>query len=89
MKHCKWPTDPLGRVQVCIDGVSMMASPERAYFDAMGVIAAIAAEREACAKLCDDLWKQEADAAANGTQKPKYHDAIECAYAIRSRSNTP
>lgn len=49
----------------------------------------IATEREACAKVCEALWKQEADAAANGTQEPKYHDAIECAYAIRARSNTP
>lgn len=44
-------------------------------------------EREACAKVCDDLWDEEAKAAANGTQEPRYHDAIECAYAIRARSN--
>jgi hypothetical protein len=50
---------------------------------------AISAEREACAKVCEDLWKQEADDAASGTQDTKYHDAIECAYAIRARSNTP
>ena len=46
-----------------------------------------AAEREACAKTCEALWQEEATAAVNGTQEPKYHDAIECAYAIRERSN--
>jgi hypothetical protein len=44
-------------------------------------------EREACAKVCDDLWQEEATAAANGDQNPKYHDCIECAHAIRERSN--
>lgn len=47
----------------------------------------VAAEREACAKVCEDLWQEEATAAANGTQEPKYHDCIECAHAIRERSN--
>lgn len=51
-----------------------------------GMIAS--AEREACAKVCETLWQEEADAAANGTQTPKYHDAIECASAIRARSDT-
>lgn len=45
------------------------------------------AEREACAKTCEALWQEEATAAANGTQEPKYHDCIECAHAIRERSN--
>jgi len=49
--------------------------------------AATTAEREACAKVCEHLWQEEAEAAVNGTQEPKYHDAIECAYAIRLRSN--
>ena len=44
-------------------------------------------EREACAKTCEDLWQEEATAAVNGNQSPKYHDCIECAYAIRERSN--
>lgn len=44
-------------------------------------------EREECAKTCEALWQEEATAAANGTQEPKYHDCIECAHAIRERSN--
>ncbi len=48
---------------------------------------AMQAEREECAKTCEALWQEEATAAANGTQEPKYHDAIECGYAIRERSN--
>lgn len=51
-------------------------------------MAAAKAEREACAKACEALWREEADAAANGTDKPKYHDAIDCAAAIRARSNS-
>ena len=39
------------------------------------------------AKVCEDPWQEEATAAANGTQEPKYHDCIECAHAIRERSN--
>lgn len=48
---------------------------------------AIKAEREACAKACEALWQEEATAAANGNQNPRYHDCIECAHAIRERSN--
>jgi hypothetical protein len=49
--------------------------------------AARAYERNQCAKTCEALWDDEAQARVNGTQEPKYHDAIECAYAIRERSN--
>ena len=51
------------------------------------ILLAILAEREACASACEALWQEEATAAANGNQNPKYHDCIECAYAIRERSN--
>ena len=47
----------------------------------------VSTEREACAKTCEDLWQEEATAAVNGNQNPKYHDCIECAHAIRERSN--
>lgn len=57
------------------------------YFAREAWNAAISEEREACAKACEDLWQEEATAASNGTQEPKYHDCIECAHAIRERSN--
>lgn len=47
----------------------------------------VMAEREASAKTCEALWQEEATAAANGNQNPRYHDCIECAHAIRERSN--
>lgn len=45
--------------------------------------AATQAERERCAKVCEALFMTEADAAANKEPMPRYHDAIECAAAIR------
>lgn len=45
-QQCKWPTNPLSQVQVTIGETSMMATPERAYFDAVTVNEAVMAERE-------------------------------------------
>ena len=42
-----------------------------------------AALEEAAVK-CEGLWHEEVTAAVNGTQQPKYHDCIECSYAIRA-----
>lgn len=49
MTTCKWPTKPLSLVQVTVGETSMMATPERAYFDAATVNEAVMAERERCA----------------------------------------
>ena len=51
--NCKWPTNPLTQVQVTVDGISMMATPDRAYFDAATVNEAVMAERVRCANYCD------------------------------------
>ena len=49
MTTCKWPTKPLSQVQVTVGETSMMAAPERAYFDAAAVNEAVMAERKAFA----------------------------------------
>jgi hypothetical protein len=43
---CVWPTHPLTKVQVNINGVSRMAEPERAYFDATSVNDAVEAIKQ-------------------------------------------
>ena len=45
------------------------------------------AEREACAKVCEDLWMEEVMTTVQAEKAPRYHDCIECAGAIRARSN--
>ncbi len=42
--------------------------------------AAVAAEREACAKLCDEMERR-----AEGTECCKWPTPADCAYAIRAR----
>ena len=42
-----------------------------------------AAEREACAKVCDDMEEK-----AEGTECCKWPTPADCAYAIRARGNT-
>lgn len=54
-------------------------------FDDFELEQLVARVAEECAKVCEDLWDQEAKAASSRTQEPKYHDTIECAYAIRQR----
>jgi len=44
------------------------------------VKAAVAAEREACAKLCDEMERR-----AEGTECCKWPTPADCAYAIRAR----
>jgi len=44
------------------------------------VEAAVAAEREACAKLCDEM-----ESRAEGTECCKWPTPADCAYAIRAR----
>ena len=44
--------------------------------------AAVEAEREACAKVCDDMEEK-----AEGTECCKWPTPIDCAYAIRARGN--
>jgi hypothetical protein len=62
MSECKWPTRPLTQVQVNVQDISMMATPERAYFTAVAVNDAVKdlrtqlAESEARVKR----WIQEA-----------------------------
>jgi hypothetical protein len=45
------------------------------HWEADAIKAAVLIEREACARVCDDLWEDD------GT-------AYECAEAIRARGNT-
>jgi hypothetical protein len=42
----------------------------------------VAEEREACAKVCDDMEEK-----AEGTECCKWPTPMDCAYAIRARSN--
>ena len=44
--------------------------------------AAATAEREACAKVCDDMEEK-----AEGTECCKWPTPIDCAHAIRARNN--
>ena len=44
------------------------------------VDAAVAAEREACAKACEDMEEK-----AEGTECCKWPTPVDCAYAIRAR----
>ncbi len=45
--------------------------------------AAVAAEREACAKLCDEMERR-----AEGTECCKWPTPADCAYAIRARGRS-
>ena len=50
---------------------------------ATGMQHARAAEREACAKVCDDMEEK-----AEGTECCKWPTPVDCAHAIRARGNT-
>jgi hypothetical protein len=51
---------------------------EKAY--KMGLTAGVKAEREACAKVCDEMEQQ-----AEGTECCKWPTPVDCAHAIRAR----
>jgi len=62
-----------------IDYDAWMASPlTKALKDKLE--AAVAAEREACAKLCDEM-----ESRAEGTECCKWPTPADCAFAIRAR----
>jgi hypothetical protein len=60
MTECKWPTKPLEQVQVTVNEVSMMATPERAYFDAVTVNEVVKTERELRIHLHTDITELRA-----------------------------
>ena len=54
---------------------------DNAWFKFANLVAA--QEREACAKVCEDMEEK-----AEGTECCKWPTPIDCAYAIRARGNT-
>ena len=56
----------------------LKARLERAEANALDVVRKVAAEREACAKLCDDQWALE-------SKGEKMRSALEYSIAIRAR----
>lgn len=62
MTICKWPNKPLSQVQVTVGETSMMATPERAYFNAAAVNEAVMAERERLAQKFMAQAKEAHDA---------------------------
>jgi hypothetical protein len=56
-----------------------------AYWAWEGWCAAVKAEREACAKVCDEM---EEKAEQHGTECCKWPTPSDCAYAIRNKGNT-
>ena len=80
----KKPTIKINGVEInqttpYIDYDAWMASPlTKALNDRLD--AAVLAEREACAKLCDEMERR-----AEGTECCKWPTPADCAYAIRAR----